>query len=86
MVWILLIFVGPALAFALAGMHEWFVFVLILLGALGIGELYAIRRKGKTLSHLFLDETRRRPSVAAILTALLATSFALVLYHLWGGF
>ncbi|MCS7227082.1 MAG: hypothetical protein NZ821_08850 [Gloeomargarita sp. SKYB31] len=79
------VFTTWALAFALAGLWEWFAFVLLAALALALGELYAIRRTGLTLSHIWLKESKRRPQVMALLTALLALGLVLIGYHLWTG-
>lgn len=85
MILVVSVFVSWSLAFALLGLWEWFVFVLLVGLALVVGELYALKRAGLTLSHIWLRESRHRPFVMVLLTGLLLLGLVLIGIHLWTG-
>lgn len=82
---ILLMFATLAVAFALAGLWWWLLFLGGLILWLGIVELWAVRRTGLTLSAQYTKLVREKPLVGALLHAMVGALFGYLLYHLATG-
>jgi len=76
-------FLAVILAFYLAGLKEWSVFFMMVFAALGLGELYALRKTGITLSENFYNLTKKNKLLAILLTLLLGSAIGVIIYHLW---
>ncbi len=80
---VLSVFAVWIIAFYLAGLKEWSVFGLMVLAALGLGEYYAIKKTGITLSERFYRKAKENKLVGILLTAVMLGGFLVILYHLW---
>ena len=72
------------LGFGALGMWEWVWLSLGFAVALSLAEIWAVRRKGLTITDLFRREIRLNRDKAIVATLLLIAAFAIILAHLWG--
>ncbi|AMA76144.1 hypothetical protein AV541_09675 [Thermus parvatiensis] len=83
---ILLMFATLGLAFALAGLSWWLLFLVGLAAWLAVVEYLALRRTGLTISGQFLAWARRHPWAAGAMAALLGAAVGYLIYHLVTGY
>ncbi|BDG15794.1 hypothetical protein [Thermus brockianus] len=83
---ILIMFAGLGLAFALAGLSWWLVFLAGVSVWLAVVEYLAVRRTGLTISGQFLAWARRHPWAAGAMAALLGAAVGYLIYHLVTGY
>ncbi len=76
---------GLFLAFALAGLWWWVLFLAGVAGWLAIVELLSVRRTGLTISGHFTVWARKHPWAAAALAAVLGGALGYLIYHLATG-
>ncbi len=74
------------LAFALAGLWWWVLFLTGVAGWLALVELLAVRRMGLTISGQFTAWARKHPWAAAALAAVLGGAMGYLIYHLATGY
>lgn len=83
---ILLMFATLGLAFVLAGLSWWLLFLLGLAAWLAVVEYLAVRRTGLTISGQFLEWARRHPWAAGAMAALFGAAVGYLIYHLVTGY
>ncbi|GAA5334094.1 hypothetical protein [Thermus hydrothermalis] len=83
---ILLMFATLGLAFALAGLSWWLLFLVGLAAWLAVVEYLAVRRTGLTISGQFLAWAKRHPWAAGAMAALLGAAVGYLIYHLVTGY
>lgn len=80
---VITLFLTLIVAFYLAGLKEWSLFLSLVFLSLGIGEYISVKIFGITLSERFYRFTKKNKLVAIALSLLLITSIFLIVYHLW---
>ncbi len=74
------------LAFALAGLSWWLLFLVGLSLWLAVVEYLAVRRTGLTISGQFTAWAKRHPWAAGAVAALLGAAVGYLIYHLATGY